>query len=440
MNKIKIIFLIIIIPMILVIIFILLFKITLKDNNLNKDEYIEIVEPYSPPDYIVKEEYINSLINDERRELWGNWPLTEHFIDKYKNTKVNNDPNLHNFYNEKYDAKELLKSRGHILQEDEIRYIAEGKGKEIYEIVFKFIIKENKIDDIILVFKKKHIDEFGNYTKESLYKIDDEQMYGEQLSLILFPYGYYHQIKKNIYYTDGRTRKDYALTDNFLNKYRDDKDIIEFNTPYNIINDYDNSDYDKKIWSFNIYLEYENLNYFYKYKFLLDENGYLDDIELIEHKITEIYEKEYFKKMYLIPDYNIRALLVKNSDRNNCRLSDKYFELFKSGEKVLIDIAEIVNIKFIYDDNESVLGRSQYSGLPDDIDALCDVYRNPKNKRKIIYNIVLSYGNEDIPCIFNITYNNKYEIDDIKTYIIPSDKRSANENDYIEMYRMIFDE
>jgi len=191
-----------------------------------------------------------------------------------------------------------------------------------------------------------------------------------------------------------------------------DEDIIKYDTPLtlnSIIIDEKNCSFNERIISFYINLKYENRTIYYKYKFILDKDNFLDDIELIESEEFKSNNAPKYKYMYEISG----AVIVKNSDWSRCPLSEKFLEKYN-------------NIDTIF---------PQYDLISNEV-VFLDGNKITEIKNKGFEKLIDKNDNQYL-CLYKFVWNDNNEVDDILTYIVPEDKMNLS---YEEMYELAFNE
>lgn len=351
------------------------------------------------------------LFNDER-EKWRFIPLTNNFLKKYEDRKVLEDGGyIKMSYNDAID--ELFSG---LDEKDYGRRIKCEKNDGVYALLYELDLDEfNRINDIRIIKEIKLYDYLTGYTKNYYIKFDEEN-YIDLFENILFP----SYTKTKVWPTvEEIDRHNVALTQNFINKYGYDDDIIKYDTPLtmnSILMDEKNSNFKDRILSFGINLKYENRYINYKYKFVLDKDNFLDDFELINCIDSKDNRDESMQitQKYKYDEQIFAQVIVKNADWSMCPLSSKFLDKYNNKDSIL----------------------DEYNFYTVDL-----VKKMDKNKYKMIehkYIRILNKGKEDEHiCIFKVIWNNNNEVDDILTYIVPEDKMNLT---YEEMYQLAFND
>ena len=139
---------------------------------------------------------------------------------------------------------------------------------------------------------------------------------------------------------------------------------------------------------------------------------YLDDVVAIKKEEGKQFNRiEKLKYDFEI----IEVVSVKNSDWSDCPLSDNFLSLYNSEQSIIKDY-NVIRVFPIAYDNKKVKGKFK--------------------RNKYLLNLLID-DNKKIPCIFYVIRNNKNEVDDILTYVIPEEKMHLN---YEEMYGLAFND
>lgn len=343
------------------------------------------------------------LFNDER-EKWRFIPLTDNFLKKYEDRKVLEDGGyIKMSYNDAID--ELFSS---LDEKDYGRRIKCEKTDGVYALLYELDLDEfNRINDIRIIKEIKLYDYLTGYTKDYYIKFDEEN-YIDLFENILFPS---YTKTKGWPTVEEIDRHNVALTQNFINKYGYDDDIIKYNTPLttnSIYMDKEKSSFKDRILSFGINLKYENRNIDYKYSFILDKNGFLDDLKMIYSNEIETDNTKY-KYMYEI----FGTVIIKDSSWERCPLSEAFLNKYNSEDSIFPQY-DLVSNKVV-----SLKGNK---------------IKEVENKgfRKLID----KKGNQYL-CLYKFIWNDNNEVDDILTYIVPEDKMNLT---YEEMYQLAFND
>ena len=210
------------------------------------------------------------LLNDQR-DKWGNIPLTDNFLKKYRDKRILNDDNIINFswrdgYHDLFSSFQF--SGG---DKDTNRRIICDKTDGKYSYVYNIEVDSKQwINDITIVEVTKLYDNTTGYTKDYYIKFNREN-YIMIFQSIMFP-----TLKKN----GNINRHNVALTQNFLDKYGYDKDIIENTTGVPLTRfTISDGDFDKRTFICSCLYSAQNLWKTYEVKFSLTEDGKLETID-----------------------------------------------------------------------------------------------------------------------------------------------------------------
>lgn len=378
-----------------------------QDYDENSEEYYYTVYGNYNADYETYEDNraIACILFNDEREKWKFIPLTEEFLKKYKNRKVLEDDNIISIsYNDAVDKMFLG-----LDDKDNGRRIRCEKTSGIYAWLYELDLDDyNRINDIKVIKEIKVFDYLTGYTKDYYIKFNEEN-YKYLFEYILFP-----SYTKIIEWPTSEVidRHSVALTRNFINKYGYDEDIIKYDTPLtlnSIIIDEKNSSFNDRIILFYINLKYENRTIYYKYKFILDKDNFLDDIELIDSEESKSNNAPKYKYMYEI----FGAVIIKNSDWSRCPLSEKFLEKYN-------------NIDTIF---------PQYDLISNEV-VFLDGNKITEIKNKGFRKLIDKNDNQYL-CLYKFIWNDDNEVDDILTYIVPEDKMNLT---YEEMYQLAFND
>ena len=144
------------------------------------------------------------------------------------------------------------------------------KGYKIDQIPIKFVLdSEGKLDDIEFGEVYHYIDENGKFIHHP--KIMDEEHFEKNIWIICHDEG--------AEFMDGEdnTWDEVALTDKFKSKYKMYESVLVDNS-YSDLEYYDGTDYDKKVVVLKA--TYEDKVIIYSIKYSVDENMFLDDIDI----------------------------------------------------------------------------------------------------------------------------------------------------------------
>lgn len=401
-------------------IFIMFVKSSNQKNNIKPLTKEELYQDYDEKlqesyfeveDYYIKDaqQYGDNraiaciLFNDER-DKWKFIPLSDDFLKKYKNRKVLEDNNIKRIsYNDAID--EMFSG---LDDKDYGRRIKCEKTDGIYALLYELDLDNyNRINDIKVLKEIKLFDYLTGYTKDYYIKFNEEN-YWYLFEYILFP-----SYTKTIVWptVEEIDRHNVALTQNFINKYGYDEDIIKYDTPLtlnSIIINEKKSSFNDRIISFDINLKYENRSIYYKYKFILDKDNFLDDLELIDSEEFHNSNLQSYNNEWDI----FKTVIVKNSSWERCPLSENFLKKYNNNDSI-----------FPGYDVKDLIYSNKYKIFKD-------------NKKISMISILLSDGTE-LPVLFKFKYDVTNKVDDILTYIVPEDKMNLT---YEEMYQLAFND